>query len=72
VPKIFVDEDKKMMQFLNEVKIELSRVVWPKFDEFLGSTIIVLVLVILFAIYLGALDYGLVRLARYIFEQYGM
>ena len=60
------------MQFLNEVKIELSRVVWPKFDEFLGSTLVVLALVILFAIYLGSLDYGLVRLARYIFEQYGM
>lgn len=60
------------MQFFNEVKIELSRVIWPKFDEFLGSTIVVMVIVIVFAIYLGALDFGFVHLARYIFEQYGM
>lgn len=63
---------KDVMQFFNEVKVELSRVVWPKFDEFVGSTIVVMVIVIAFAIYLGALDFGFVRLARYIFEQYGM
>lgn len=63
---------KDVMQFFNEVKVELSRVVWPKFDEFLGSTIVVMVIVIVFAIYLGALDFGFVHLARYIFEQYGM
>ena len=60
------------MQFFSEVKIELSRVVWPKFDEFVGSTIVVMVIVVAFAIYLGALDAGFVRLARYVFEQYGM
>lgn len=59
------------MQFLNEVKVELSRVVWPKFDEFFGSTIVVLVIVAAFAVYLGALDFGLTYLARIIFEQFG-
>jgi preprotein translocase subunit SecE len=63
---------KDVMQFFNEVKVELSRVVWPKFDEFVGSTIVVMVIVIAFAIYLGALDFGFVHLARYVFEQYGM
>ena len=63
---------KDVMQFFNEVKVELSRVVWPKFDEFLGSTIVVMVIVAAFAVYLGALDFGFVHLARYIFEQYGM
>ncbi|MCX5921953.1 MAG: preprotein translocase subunit SecE [Candidatus Dependentiae bacterium] len=61
-----------MMQFLNEVKIELSRVIWPKFDEWVGSTVVVMVIVAAFAVYLGALDFGLNHLARYIFEQYGI
>lgn len=63
---------KDVMQFFQEVKLELSRVIWPKFDEFLGSTIIVLVIVAAFAIYLGGIDLGLNHLAQYIFEQYGM
>ena len=60
-----------VMQFLSEVKVELSRVTWPKFNEFLGSTIVVLVIVAFFALYLGALDFGLTYLARLIFEYYG-
>ncbi len=63
---------KDMMQFFSEVRLELSRVIWPKFDEFLGSTIIVLVIVAAFAIYLGGVDFGLSYLARYIFEQYSI
>ena len=60
------------MQFLNEVKIELGKVVWPKFEELVGSTIIVLVLVAAFALYLGALDLGLSQLAQYVFKNYGL
>lgn len=59
------------MRFFSEVNVELSRVVWPKFDEFFGSTVIVLVIVAIFALYLGALDFGFTYLARLIFEQYG-
>lgn len=43
-------------QFISEVQTELSKVVWPSRDEFVGSTIIVLFLVCLFAIYFGFLD----------------
>ncbi len=62
---------KKMMQFFQEVRYELSKVEWPKFDEWVGSTIIVLVLVCFFAIYLGLIDLGLTRLAAYVFSLYG-
>jgi preprotein translocase subunit SecE len=61
---------KDSIQFLREVKIELSKVVWPKFDEFVGSTLIVFLLISVFAIYLGLLDLGLSRLAKYIFGLY--
>lgn len=59
-----------MMQFLHEVKVELSRVVWPKFDEWVGSTVIVLLLVCAFAIYLGAIDLGFAKLAKYLLKLY--
>jgi preprotein translocase subunit SecE len=63
---------KSAVQFLHEVKGELSKVAWPKLDELIGSTIIVLVLVTIFAIYLGVLDFGLSQLAQYIFKTYSL
>ncbi|MDP3889389.1 MAG: preprotein translocase subunit SecE [bacterium] len=61
----------KVMQFFHEVKVELSKVVWPKFNEFVGSTLVVLLLIAAFAIYLGAIDLGFSKLAKYIFKFYG-
>jgi preprotein translocase subunit SecE len=63
---------KEVVQFFSEVRTELSRVVWPKFDEWLGSTVVVLVVVAAFAIYLGGIDFGISSLAHYIFELYGV
>jgi preprotein translocase subunit SecE len=62
---------KDIVQFLQGVRVELSKVEWPKFNEFLGSTLVVLVLVVFFAIYLGIVDLGLSKLAKYIFTLYG-
>jgi preprotein translocase subunit SecE len=47
---------KYAVQFLQEVRVELSKVIWPKYDEFVGSTVIVLVIVAAFAVYLGGID----------------
>jgi len=58
---------KNLGQFLKEVRIELSRIVWPSFNEFLGSTIIVLIVIALFSVYLGFLDFAFAYLARQIF-----
>ena len=55
-------------QFLREVRVEMSKVVWPSWDEFIGSTIVVLFLVAFFAIYLGLLDAVLSGIIRYIFK----
>jgi len=59
-----------VVRFLSEVKLELSRVIWPKMDEWIGSTVVVLILVCIFAIYLGLIDVGLDRLMRQIFKIY--
>ncbi len=44
------------MSFLNEVKAELKKVTWPTKDELVGSTIIVCILVVVFAVILGGMD----------------
>jgi preprotein translocase subunit SecE len=46
----------KIVQFLKEVRAELTRVEWPKTNEFIGSTAVVLVLILAFAIFLGGVD----------------
>ena len=62
---------KNMVQFLNQVKFELSKVEWPSFSVFIGSTIVVLMLVLFFSLYLGVIDFGFAKLARYVFGIYG-
>lgn len=57
-----------VVQFLREVKIEMGKVVWPKWDDFIGSTIVSLVLIGFFAVYLGLIDLGFSKLAEYLFK----
>lgn len=63
---------KDVVQFINGVRSELSKVVWPKWDEFIGSTVVVLFLVAVFAAYLFGLDSIISWFASYIFERYGV
>jgi preprotein translocase subunit SecE len=43
-------------QFLRDVRAELRRVTWPGFDEVKNTTIITLIAVIFFAVYLFLVD----------------
>lgn len=58
---------KNAIQFLGQVKLELMKVEWPSFQEWIGATMVVLFLVVLFSLYLGAVDRGIVYMAKYIF-----
>jgi preprotein translocase subunit SecE len=58
---------KNVSQFLSEVSIELSKIVWPSLDELIGSIIVVLILVTAFSLYLGVIDLVFYRLAQQIF-----
>ena len=49
-------------QFLHDVRSEMKRVSWPGFIEVRNTTLITLVAVIFFAVYLFAIDQGLSRL----------
>ena len=46
----------KVLTFVNEVKAEIKKITWPSRDELVGSTIIVGILVVIFAIILGGMD----------------
>jgi preprotein translocase SecE subunit len=61
---------KAGIKYLREVYGELLRVEWPSFSEFLGATIVVLIVVFLSVLYIGFLDMVFAKLARYIFTQY--
>lgn len=58
---------KNLGQFLKEVRSELAKIAWPNFNEFIGSTIIVLIVIALFSIYLGFVDFCFAWMARSIF-----
>ena len=51
-------------QFLREVKVELKKVTWPSRKQTIGSTVVVLILVLLISIFLGVVDMGLSQLIR--------
>ena len=56
-------------QFLTEVRNEMKKVTWPPKQEVMGTTVIVIVAVFFFGLYLGLVDYllaqGLNRLLTY-------
>lgn len=62
-----VEKIKSLFEFLNGVNREFSRVVWPTRSELIGSTMVVLVLVVFFSLYLGFVDFILAQLAARIF-----
>ena len=54
----------KSIQFLREVKVELKKVTWPSRKQTLGSTAVVIVLVLIISFFLGATDMGLTAVLR--------
>ena len=55
---------KKIKEFFKEVKIELKKVVFPSRDEVIGSTKVVLVLVLIVAAFLGVIDQLLTKIVN--------
>jgi len=49
----------RVQQFFREVAAEFRRVNWPSRAEVMRSTVVVLVVVVVLALYLGVVDVGL-------------
>jgi preprotein translocase subunit SecE len=58
----------KTAQFLREVKVELKKVTWPSRKQTIGSTVVVIALVMIISIFLGAVDLGLSNLIRIVLQ----
>jgi len=52
--------------FLSEVKVEMKKVSFPSRDEVVGTTIVVLVTSVIFAVYLWIADQVIVQLFKVI------
>jgi preprotein translocase subunit SecE len=58
----------KSVQFLREVKVELKKVTWPSRKQTLGSTAVVIILVMIISLFLGVVDIGLSSLFRVVLQ----
>ncbi|MFC1838764.1 preprotein translocase subunit SecE [Thermodesulfobacteriota bacterium] len=54
------------IQFLKDAKTELKKVKWPTKKELMAATLMVIVLALIVALYLGVVDFGLIKLLEYI------
>lgn len=55
---------QRITHFLKEVRFELKRVTWPSRKETLAGTMVVLVIVLITAFFLGIVDIGLSKLIK--------
>ena len=56
------DAVKKITDYINEIRLELSKVVWPKREEVIKLTLIVFVISTVISAYVGVLDFALTKL----------
>jgi preprotein translocase subunit SecE len=54
----------RMGQFIHDVRLEMRRVSWPTAKHVQNTTIITLIAVIFFAVYLFLIDHAFVQLVR--------
>jgi len=55
---------EKIKQFLKEVGLELRKITWSTREEIVTSTIAVVIVSLLLAIFIGGVDIGLSHLAN--------
>lgn len=56
-------------QFVKEAKNELFKVVWPTRNDIIRITGVVIAISLVVAVFLGAVDFGLDRLFKYVVER---
>ena len=59
---------KKIEKYLKETASELRRMTWPTKDELVGSTIVTVVVSLIVAIFIGIVDWILVRAMTFVFS----
>jgi preprotein translocase subunit SecE len=55
-----------VIEFLKEVKLELTKVTWPKKQQIIKLTLIVFIISAVVGVYVGALDYAFTKLLEFL------
>jgi preprotein translocase subunit SecE len=59
---------EKIIRFLKETRMELTKVTWPTKDEIIGSTIVTVVVSVILAAFIGVVDFILDKGVRTLFS----
>ncbi len=62
------NQSKGIVHFFKEVRGEFSKIVWPIRAEFVGAVIVAIFVLIVFSVYLGAVDFCLGWLMKTVFS----
>ncbi|MFB0518525.1 MAG: preprotein translocase subunit SecE [Acidobacteriota bacterium] len=62
---------RRIKSFMSQVKAETKRVTWPNRKEVYGTTIVVLIAVFIFAIFLYIVDIGLQQIVTSVLRYFG-
>jgi len=54
----------RAQEFIREVLVEFRKVTWPSRQELVNSTTVVIVVTVVLAFFLGAVDIGLARVVE--------
>jgi|TARA_B100001971_G_C18194712_1_gene540748 preprotein translocase subunit SecE len=57
---------KAIIQYIRDSREELRKVTWPTKQQTINSTILVVIVSIVIAAFLGGLDYGFNKLLEYV------
>ena len=52
---------EKLQKFLREVRAEMEKVTWPSRQEVQAATLVIIVLVLLLAVFIGSVDFVVSR-----------
>jgi len=58
---------EKSTRFLRDVKLELGKVTWPSRQDVRGATIVVIVVVLIIAFFIGLVDFIIVKAQELLF-----
>ncbi|MFV1917374.1 MAG: preprotein translocase subunit SecE [Patescibacteria group bacterium] len=53
------------INYLKEVRLELTKVIWPKREEVIKLTLTVIIISTIVGVYLGSLDFGFTKLLEW-------
>jgi preprotein translocase subunit SecE len=59
----------RVREFIREVLAEFRKVTWPSRQELLNSTVVVVALTVVVALFLGAVDVGLTALVEWVLRE---